>query len=98
MPKKTNDWREIVVYVSGASGLAFEIEFPNHEEGGKGYLAHLQAFWKESNTALPPLSIMELDSNPTTAAPSQPRTIDQKVIYIGENLLDKANLERSGNS
>ncbi|KAL9638261.1 MAG: hypothetical protein Q9164_001664 [Protoblastenia rupestris] len=87
MPNRRNEWKEVVVYVPGANGLAFKIEFPNHEAGGQGYLAHLQAFWKESNTALPPVNIMGLDSNPTTAVPSQPRTPYQKPIYIDGGFL-----------
>jgi serine/threonine protein kinase len=77
-------WNDVTIYVPNANGLAFKIEFPNHEAGQPEYLANLRAFFQESRTAFPPVSRLGLNSNPTTAAPSRPRTPRQRPIYLDD--------------
>lgn len=73
-PGRKTKWRDVRIYVPDEAGLAFKIEFPNHEAGRPEYLANLRAFFEESRAALPPLDGLGLESNPPTAAPSRPRT------------------------
>ncbi|MCJ1255217.1 hypothetical protein MMC24_003033 [Lignoscripta atroalba] len=86
-PRQRRQFKDVTIYVPDADGLAFKIEFPNHEAGGTGYLAHLRTFLEESKTALPPVNTIGLDSNPTTAAPSQPQTPHQRPVHIDDGLI-----------
>lgn len=80
-PRSAKRWEELIVY---AGDLAFKVDFPNQEAGRPEYVANLEAFIKESRRALPPFDALGLDSNPTTAAPSEPETPYQRSqpIYI----------------
>lgn len=79
-------WNDVRVYISG---LAFKIDFPNHIAAHHQYVENLRAFVKRCNAALPPLDGLGLDSNLTTAAPSQPRTPGPRPIYYTERLLGR---------
>ena len=84
-PGAQKQWKDIIVYVPDANGLAFKIEFPSHRVGGSEYRENLRAFFKGCNTALPSVSGLGLDSNPPTAPPSrQPRTPCKLTVYFDD--------------
>ena len=81
-PSKTRKrWDELIVY---AGDIAFKIDFPNQEAGHPIYQANLKAFIQKSRAALPALSALGLDSQQTTAAPSQIMSANRfrQPIYI----------------
>ena len=80
-PRHPKRWKELIVYTGD---IAFKVDFPNQEAGRPEYVAKLQAFIEENRNAPPPLDALGLDSNPTTAAPSDPETPYQhaRPIYI----------------
>lgn len=80
-PRFEKRWKELIVY---AGDLAFTIDFPNQEAGRPEYVAKLEALIEERKRALPPVDALGLDSNPTTAAPREPKTPYQRErpIYV----------------
>lgn len=88
-PGKQRRWREIIIYVPDQTGLAFKVEFPNHQSTHPEYLANLHAFCEESKTELPSFNILGLDSAPTTVAPSRSQTPRQRPIYLDNGLIGK---------
>lgn len=86
-PGRQPPWEEVIIYVPHAKALAFKIEFPNHTAGRPEYMANLQAFFEERRTALAPVSALGLNSNPTTVAPSQPRTPRQRPLYLMDRVI-----------
>jgi hypothetical protein len=82
-------WEDVRIYVPDAKGLAFRIKFPNHEAGRPEYLARLRTFMEKSRIALPALATMDLNSNPPTTVPSQPRTPYEWPIYLDDGLLGR---------
>ena len=85
-PGIPNRWNDITIY---SGGLAIKIEFPNQEAGRPQYIENLRAFFEQSTIALPPVHALGLDSNLTTAAPSQPRTPNQQPIYFDDGLIGR---------
>ena len=89
-PGAQKQWKEVIIYVPDADGLAFKIEFPNHRVGGLEYEENLRAFLEASGTALPSVSVLGLDSNPTTAALSrQPRTPGKRRILLNDRKIGR---------
>ncbi|KAI9680581.1 MAG: hypothetical protein M1817_004021 [Caeruleum heppii] len=80
-PSKLKQWNELIVY---AGDVAFKIDFPNQATGPPQYMANLESFIQRCRGALPALSVLGLDSNQTTAAPSQRGTPDRhrQPIYV----------------
>lgn len=84
-PGARKQWKEVIIYVPDADGLAFKIEFPNHRVGGVEYRRKLQEFVDDSRRALPPVDGLGLDSNPSTAPLSrQPRTPHKRPNYLDD--------------
>lgn len=82
-PATQRQWKVVKVYVPNVNGLAFKIEFPNHRVDGNEYREKLRAFVEGSNTAIPSVSGLGLDSNPPTASLSrQPQTPSQLPAYF----------------
>lgn len=54
--------------------LAYTIEFPNYVAGSSEYLKKLEKFCKRDNTKVSFFDALDLHSNPTTAALSEPFT------------------------
>ncbi|KAL9615897.1 MAG: hypothetical protein Q9160_009170 [Pyrenula sp. 1 TL-2023] len=88
-PGKQRRWREVIVYVPDKTGLAFKIEFPNHQSTHPEYLANLHAFCEESKVELPSFNVLGLDSAPTTTAPSRSQTPRQRPIYLDDGLIGR---------
>ena len=88
-PGRPPPWKKVVIYVPNAKKLAFKVELPNHTASRPEYMANLRAFLEESKTALPPVSALGLNSNPTTVAPSQPRTPRQRPIYLKDEVIGR---------
>lgn len=86
-PGETMTWQTILFSASGSRKIKFSIEFPNHGAAHPDYLANLQDVFDESGSALPPVGALGLDSNPTTAAPSQPLTPSQRPVYLIDELI-----------
>lgn len=81
-PGDPKRWEDVTVY---AGGLAFKIEFPNHEAARPQYITHLCEFREQCRTAVPPVEALALGSNPSTAAPSQARTPSERAIYLEDD-------------
>ncbi|KAL8769043.1 MAG: hypothetical protein Q9209_004829 [Squamulea sp. 1 TL-2023] len=82
-PGAREQWKEIIVFVPDDTGLAFQIEFPNHRQRGCEYWKNLRAFVEECRTALPAVNGLGLDSNPPTAPISrQPWTPRRRPVYF----------------
>jgi hypothetical protein len=69
--------------------LAFKVDFPNHLAAHPQYIANLRAFLERNHAALPLVGELGLDTNPITAAPSQPRTPGARPIYYKDRLLGR---------
>ncbi|KAL8765118.1 MAG: hypothetical protein Q9209_007701 [Squamulea sp. 1 TL-2023] len=80
-PRTPKLWNELIAY---AGDVAFKIDFPNQEAASPQYMANLESFIQKCRGALPALGILGLDSNQTTAAPSQRGTPcrDQQPSYL----------------
>ncbi|MCJ1263721.1 hypothetical protein MMC22_003591 [Lobaria immixta] len=88
-PRSQRQWGDIKIYVPNMKGLAFSIEFPNHQAGPPEYLANLLAFFAESRKALPPVTTLGLNSIPPTATPSKPQTPHHFPIHLNDELLGR---------
>lgn len=65
------------------TGLHSKSSSPNHRVGGREYWANLWAFVEERKIAIPSVSGLGLNSNPSTAPLSrQPRTPHKRPIYL----------------
>lgn len=85
-PGTLNPWKDVMIH---SGGLSIKIEFPNQEAGRPQYIKNLQAFFEQSTIALPPVHALGLDSNLTTAAPSQSQTPSQQPIYLDYGLIGR---------
>lgn len=88
-PGKKLRWKNVEICVPEETGLAFKIEFPNHEAGRPEYLTNLRAIFEESSAALPPLDGLDIQSNPPTTAPSRPLTPRQRAIYLRDEFIGR---------
>ncbi|KAI9783320.1 MAG: hypothetical protein M1816_001418 [Peltula sp. TS41687] len=78
---------KITVHVSG---LAFKIDFPNHQTASPEYIVNLRKFHQQCKNAAPPIDAVDLNSsNPSTAAPSQAQTPGKRAIYLDAGLIGK---------
>ncbi|KAI9781671.1 MAG: hypothetical protein M1816_002228 [Peltula sp. TS41687] len=87
-PGTRNPFKEITIH---SGGLAVNIEFPNHTTAHSQYVENLRAFVKKCKDAaekrkeeVPAVDGLGLDSEPTTQAPSEAQTDDERVIYYHE--------------
>lgn len=85
-PRNPKRWNDIAI-ISG--GLKINVEFPNHRAGRSQYMENLQTFIIQSQTVIPILDILGLDSNVTTAAPSQSQTPRQHPIYLDDGFIGR---------
>ncbi len=67
-----------------SGGLIVKIEFPNHGAADPQYVANLRAFVKKCKEAVPPVGALGLDSEPTTATPSQAQTPGERPVYYND--------------
>ncbi|KAI9884408.1 MAG: hypothetical protein M1823_003818 [Watsoniomyces obsoletus] len=81
-PEAQERWNEILVYVPDKDGLAFRIEFPNHQEGGRNYRENLGTFLKHCRAAHPVLGALGLESTPTTAPISRQSRTPHKLPVL----------------
>lgn len=88
-PGRRRKWNDIIIYLPNEDGLAFRIEFPNHEAGHPEYVANLQAFLHESRAALPPVGALGLNSIPATVAPSQTHTPRYGPIFLDDGIIGR---------
>ena len=82
-------WPNIIVYLPGPKGLAFQIVLPNHEAGCPEYIANLKSYLRESRNALPPVATLGLGSKAATAALSHVSNFPQRPIYNFVKLIGK---------
>ena len=85
-PGNSKQWKDIRIH---SGGLTIKIEFPNHKEQYPQYMQNLRAFSNQSQTTIPPIDILGLESSGTTAAPSQPLTPIQRPIYLNDELIGR---------
>ena len=80
-PAVPERWNELVIRTGN---LAYTIEFPNHAAGSSEYLENLETLRERENTEVPLFGALDLHSNPTTAAPSEPFTPqgDERQYYL----------------
>lgn len=83
LEKEEGKW-EIEV---NARKLRFKVEVASHEKRKAEYDKNVKDFLQNSRTCLPPLDVLGIDSQTTTAQPSQPLTPKQLPIYIRERRL-----------
>ena len=67
-----------------SGGLVVKLEFPNHGEADTQYVANLRAFVKKCKGAVLPVGALGLDSEPTTATPSQAQTPGERPVYYND--------------
>ena len=72
-----------------SGGLIIKIEFPNHGTTDPQYVENLQAFFKKCKEAVPPVGMLGLDSEPTTATPSQAQTPGERPVYYNDGRIGK---------
>lgn len=66
---------------------AFMITVANHEDCKAEYQAHLRSYLDDSRNAVPPLGLLNIHSQASTRAPTQPLSPRQRPIYLqGEEL------------
>lgn len=85
-PRNSKKWDDITI-ISG--DLELKIEFPNHRAGRPQYMENLRTFVMQSQTTVPPLDILGLDSSVTTAAASQSQTPGQRPIYLDDGFIGR---------
>ena len=66
-----------------------KVEIPNHQASTDEYLTQLREFAKKSNTTVPTLHGLGLDSTTATATPSQSQTPSNRAIYYDEKPLGR---------
>jgi hypothetical protein len=79
---------DIEVHLPHKNGLAFKVKLASHDTCKVEYLSNVNDFLTKSQTALPPLDVLGINSHTTTAQPSQPLTPRQLPVYICERKLD----------
>lgn len=85
-PGETKRWKEVIIYAPHEDRLAFKIEFPNHYMQSGEYWKSLKEFVDNSSRALPPMDVLDLESNPPTAPVSrQSRTSCNQRIFLDYN-------------
>ncbi|TAQ88594.1 hypothetical protein B7494_g3112 [Chlorociboria aeruginascens] len=62
--------------------MAFNIEFPNHQEGHPRYIQNLRAFIENCKRGYPPLASLGLASVPSTKNPSLDLTPNTSPLYL----------------
>lgn len=72
-----------------SGSLTIKIEFPNHGKADPQYVDNLKAFFKRCKEAVPPVGTLGLDSEPTTATPSQAQTPGERPIYYNDGRIGK---------
>ena len=89
-----NRYKNIIVYVPESTGLAFRVELAIHEIYKREYVENIDQFLEESRAALPksraalpPLDVLSIYSDQTTAAPSEPLSPRQPPIYLRDRVL-----------
>ena len=87
-PTKRKQWEHLTVH---AGDVAFVLEFPNQHAGNAEYIEKLEAFVAKSTEALPPVEILGLQSNSSTAAPSGQKTplVHERPIYVDKGEIGK---------
>lgn len=85
LKRGSRQW-DIKVHVPKKDGLEFKIILASHKTCEAKYIENVNSFLAERRTALPPLSVLGIDSH-TTAQPSQPLTPRQRPIYIEDRKL-----------
>lgn len=77
-----------------SGSLAVNIEFPNHTTAHPRYIENLRAFVKKCKEAakkskeeVPAVDGLGLDSEPTTQAPSEAQTVDNRLIYYHDEVV-----------
>ena len=72
-----------------SGGLVIQIEFPNHQSVDSQYVENLQAFVKKGKEAVVPVGALGLESDPTTATPSQAHTPGERPVYYSDGRIGK---------
>lgn len=90
-PRLANTFGKITIHLGS---LIVGIEFPNHPTARPQYVKNLRAFAErckeaaeKSKREVPAVDGLGLDSEPSTAAPSEAQTLNDGVIYFNDELL-----------
>lgn len=79
---KIRDFEKIKVRVAGQDIFTFKIKLVKHKTCEDEYGLRLNSYLEESQTALPPFNMLDIYSQETTAAPTQPLSPGQHTIYV----------------
>ena len=92
-PGTRNRFGEITIH---SGGLAIRAHFPNHAMAEPRYIDNLRAFVKKckmaaekSKAKVPVVDGLGLNSDPTTATPSEAQTPSERLVYYNDKRLGK---------
>jgi len=80
-------FKGIVIEVEVAEKLRFELMIANHPNRETAYQERLDRYLEESRNALGPINVLSINSQETTAAPTQPFSPRALPIYFKDELL-----------